>query len=41
MSEKTPPKNNASSEEVDLGQLFKLIGDAFNRLFRFIGNIFK
>lgn len=41
MSEKTPPKNNASSEEVDLGQLFKLIGDAFNKLFRFIGNIFK
>ncbi len=41
MSEKTPPKNNTSSEEVDLGQLFKLIGDAFNRFFRFIGNIFK
>jgi hypothetical protein len=29
------------SEEVDLGQLFKLIGDAFNRFFRFIANIFK
>ena len=29
------------SEEVDLGQLFKLIGDAFNRFFKFIGSIFK
>lgn len=26
-------------EEVDLGQLFKLIGNAFDRLFRLIGNI--
>lgn len=29
------------SEEVDLGQLFKLIGNAFDRFFRFIGSIFK
>src|SRR5690606_32070251 len=29
------------SEEVDLGQLFKLIGNAFDRLFKFIGGIFK
>ncbi|MGM5469150.1 hypothetical protein ACS386_02635 [Flavobacteriaceae bacterium LMO-SS05] len=29
------------SEEVDLGQLFKLIGNAFNRFFRFIGSIFN
>ncbi|MEP1488990.1 MAG: hypothetical protein ABJK28_11230 [Algibacter sp.] len=28
------------SEEVDLGQLFKLIGSAFERLFRFIGSMF-
>ena len=28
-----------SSEEVDLGQLFKLIGNAFNNLFKFIGRI--
>jgi large-conductance mechanosensitive channel len=28
------------SEEIDLGQLFKLIGNAFERLFKFIGNIF-
>lgn len=27
------------SEEVDLGQLFKLFGNAFNRLFKFIGSI--
>lgn len=30
-----------SSEEIDLGQLFKLIGDMFNRLFAFIGSIFR
>ncbi|WP_299434156.1 hypothetical protein [uncultured Aquimarina sp.] len=30
-----------TSEEIDLGQLFKLIGDGFNRLFTFIVNIFK
>ncbi|WP_445730709.1 hypothetical protein [Mariniflexile sp.] len=29
------------SEEVDLGQLFRLIGNAFDRFFRFIGSIFK
>lgn len=29
------------SEEVDLGQLFKLIGNMFDRLFKFVGNIFK
>lgn len=28
------------SEEVDLGQLFKLIGNAFNRFFNFIASIF-
>lgn len=29
------------SDEVDLGQLFKLIGNVFDRFFRFIGRIFK
>ncbi|GGK30596.1 hypothetical protein GCM10007962_26180 [Yeosuana aromativorans] len=29
------------SEEVDLGQLFKFIGNAFNRFFRFLASIFK
>ena len=29
------------SEEVDLGQLFKMIGNAFQRLFQFIGSIFN
>lgn len=32
------PKNQ--SEEVDLGQLFKMIGNMFDRFFKFIGNIF-
>lgn len=31
------PQNN--SEEIDLGQLFKLIGNMFQRFFSFIGNI--
>ncbi|ASO04890.1 hypothetical protein [Arenibacter algicola] len=37
------PTNNStsSSEEVDLGQLFQLIGNGFKKLFRFIGDIFK
>jgi hypothetical protein len=39
MSKDTPQPQQ--SEEVDLGQLFKLIGNAFNKLFRFIGSIFK
>ncbi|KAA1244321.1 hypothetical protein [Aquimarina sp. RZ0] len=30
-----------TSEEIDLGQLFKLVGDGINRLFLFIGAIFK
>jgi len=33
--------SSSSSEEVDLGQLFQLIGNGFKKLFRFIGNIFK
>ncbi len=39
MSENTTPKNN--SEDADLGQLFKLIGNAFNRFFNFLATIFK
>lgn len=38
MSENLQPQ---SSDEVDLGQLFKLIGNAFNRLFKLIGNVFN
>ncbi|WP_349664660.1 hypothetical protein IZU89_06870 [Cellulophaga lytica] len=30
-----------SSEEIDLGQLFQLIGNAFKKLFAFIASIFK
>ncbi|MGA1226368.1 MAG: hypothetical protein ACO3VF_03835 [Tamlana sp.] len=29
------------SEEVDLGQLFKMIGNMFDRFFKFIGSIFR
>ncbi|MFC4722864.1 hypothetical protein ACFO5O_11065 [Geojedonia litorea] len=38
MSKNLPEPNN--SEEVDLGQLFKLIGNAFERFFKFFGRIF-
>ncbi|WP_417443339.1 hypothetical protein [Joostella sp.] len=42
MSENIQPNNqNNNSEEIDLGQLFKLIGDGFKKFFKFIGNIFK
>ena len=34
-------KNSNPSEEVDLGQLFKMIGSAFTRLYKFIGSIFN
>ena len=34
-------QNTTKEEEVDLGQLFKLIGKMFSNLFNFIGNIFK
>ncbi|MEQ8219561.1 MAG: hypothetical protein RH981_15085 [Arenibacter sp.] len=33
--------SSSSSEEVDLGQLFQLIGNGFKKFFRFIGTIFK
>ena len=39
MSDKLP--NNNASEEVDLGQLFKAIGNLFDRFYRFIKSIFK
>ena len=32
-------KKPESTEEVDLGQLFRLIGNAFEKLFKFIGSI--
>lgn len=34
-------KESQQSEEVDLGQLFKMIGNMFDRLFKFIGGIFN
>ena len=39
MSEKLPQQNN--NEEIDLGQLFSAIGGLFQKLFNFIGSIFK
>ncbi|MCL6293429.1 hypothetical protein [Jejuia spongiicola] len=39
MSKDLPQSN--PSEEVDLGQLFKLIGNMFERLFKFIGSVFN
>lgn len=39
MNEKLPQQQ--TSEEIDLGQLFKLIGKAFDKLFKFIVSIFK
>ena len=39
MSTNSNTPNN--SEEVDLGQLFKLIGNIFDRFFKFIASIFK
>lgn len=39
MSQELPQPQK--SEEVDLGQLFKLIGNAFDRFFKFIVSIFK
>lgn len=39
MSENQP--NEQPSEEVDIGQLFKLIGKTFDRFFKFMGNLFN
>lgn len=35
------PQNPRNSDEVDLGQLFKLLGKMFKSLFNFIGSIFN
>lgn len=40
MSKDLPQPSN-QSDEVDLGQLFKLIGNMFNNLFKFIGGLFN
>jgi hypothetical protein len=41
MNNQTPQQSPSNSDEVDLGQLFHLIGNGFKKLFRFIGDIFK
>ena len=33
--------NNHPNEEVDLGQLFKILGKGFEKIFRFIGSVFS
>ncbi|MDF0706881.1 hypothetical protein [Flagellimonas okinawensis] len=35
------PVNQNSSDEIDLGQLFQMIGRGFQKFFNFIGSIFK
>ena len=40
MSNETKPQLG-NNEEVDIGQLFKVIGNAFNKLFNFIGFLLK
>ena len=40
MAENQIPTNQNSSDEIDLGQLFQLIGKGFNTIFRFILRIF-
>lgn len=40
MAEQPHTPNNSSSDEVDLGQLFQMIGNGFRKLFLFIGSIF-
>lgn len=40
MAENRTPANQNSSDEIDLGQLFQLIGRGFNALFRFFLRIF-
>lgn len=35
------PVNNNTSDEIDLGQLFQMIGRVFQKFFNFIGSIFK
>ena len=40
MENKSLPKQE-QTEEVDLGQLFKLIGSAFSRVFNFFKHLFE
>ncbi len=41
MVENNTSCSSNTSDEIDLGQLFQLIGNGFRKFFRFIGNIFK
>ncbi|GGW38875.1 hypothetical protein [Arenibacter certesii] len=41
MADQSQTPRNSSSEEIDLGHLFQLIGNVFKKIFLFIGNVFK
>ncbi len=41
MAENQTPTNSNASDEIDLGQLFQLIGNGFKKMFTFIGSIFE
>ncbi|MDX1365831.1 MAG: hypothetical protein R3243_16620, partial [Arenibacter latericius] len=41
MAQQPQTPQNSSSDEIDLGQLFQLIGNGLKKLFLFLGNIFK
>jgi len=41
MSNQVQPQTPPPSDEIDLGQLFQMIGNGFKRFFNFIGSIFK
>ena len=41
MAKEQLPKYTSSNDEIDLGQIFQMIGRGFRNLFDFIGNIFK
>ncbi|NJB71492.1 hypothetical protein GGR42_001954 [Saonia flava] len=41
MAKQVQPNTPQTSDEIDLGQLFQLIGNGFKKFFNFIGSIFK
>ena len=41
MSQSSNTNPSSQNDEIDLGQLFNQIGNAFNKLFGFVGSIFK
>ncbi len=41
MAKELKTNNTSSNDEIDLGQLFNIIGNGFRNLFNFFGNIFN